>query len=241
MKFERRSVAFEVRVDGSDESPRLEGHAAVFDSLSVELWGFREKIAQGAFTKTIQETDVRALWNHNPDYVLGRTKSGTLRLSEDTRGLKIDVDPPDTQWAKDLTTTIRRGDVDQMSFAFRAVKEQWDESGDMPIRTILEAELRDVSPVTFPAYEETNVQARSALSEAGIDFDGLSRVVVRSRHGLAVTETDHELVRVSIDVLNGILSEEPGQGAHSEDPEHRHRVPISLLLKQLELAESTID
>lgn len=150
--------------DGDDNKRTIVGYAAVFDKLSEPMFGFREKIAKGAFAKTIKEADIRALFNHDPNHVLGRTKAGTLRLKEDSKGLKIEIDPPDTQIARDLMTSIERGDIDQMSFGFRVVKDEWDRKDDGSlIRTLLEVRLFDVSPVTFPAYPQTSVQVRDYL------------------------------------------------------------------------------
>lgn len=155
----------ELRATGDGDGPKkLEGYAAVFNQRSENLNGFREVISPGAFTTAIAEDDVRALWNHNPDFVLGRNRSKTLDLAEDDHGLKMVNTPPDTQWARDLEVSIERGDVNQMSFAFsvRAGGEQWheDEEG-VVIRTITDAKLYDVSPVTYPAYTQTDVSARS--------------------------------------------------------------------------------
>ena len=149
---------------GEGEPVKIAGHAAVFDQLSDPIMGFREKIAPGAFRKSIRrKDDVRALWNHDPNYVLGRTKSGTLRLKEDNIGLAIEIQPPDTQWANDLVTTIERGDVDQMSFGFVVIKEEWNEDHKKgeTTRTLEEVDLFDVSPVTVPAYPQTNVAVRA--------------------------------------------------------------------------------
>lgn len=157
----------EKREDGEDYIPKITGYAAVFDSETViggREWGFREKIAKGAFTEALRTSDVRALFNHDEEYVLGRTKSGTLRLMEDERGLKVEIDPPDTQDAKDLIKRMQRGDIDQMSFAFtmEGGVQTWDETGDMPLRIIEKVgELLDVSVVTYPAYPETEAAARS--------------------------------------------------------------------------------
>src|SRR5690606_32247160 len=163
---ERRSLPLEtLEVRAEDGKRKIVGYAAVFEQLSEPLYGgFREKIARGAFKKTLREADVRALWNHDPNYVLGRTKSGTLKLHEDDRGLAIEIDPPDTQWARDLMTSIERGDIDQMSFGFRVVKDDWERKPDGTIiRTLKEVQLFDVSPVTFPAYPQTSVQVRDML------------------------------------------------------------------------------
>jgi len=147
------------RVEG--ELPKLVGYAAVFDSLSEDLGGFREKISAGTFKKSIRRHDIRALWNHDPNYVLGRKKSKTLKLKEDEHGLKMTVVPPDTQWARDLLTSIERGDVDQMSFGFRTIIDEWEQKGKENIRTLKEVELVDVSPVTYPAYTDTSIALRS--------------------------------------------------------------------------------
>lgn len=144
--------------------PTIVGHAAVFDQPSVELWGFYEEVAPGAFADSIADgDDVRALFNHDPNVVLGRTKSGTLRLTEDEIGLAVEGDPPDTQQARDVITLIERGDVTQMSFAFRVLDEKWriDEQ-ERYVRRILRAKLYDVSVVTYPAYPSTDVGVRAA-------------------------------------------------------------------------------
>ena len=150
----------EIRAD--EENRKITGYAAVFDSMSGNLGGFREKIERGAFSKALPKSDVRALINHDSNYVLGRAKAGTLRMFEDERGLKIEIDPPATQAANDLLVSINRGDIDQMSFAFSLGKDSWEERNGETVRTIHEfAEIYDVSVVTYPAYEETSVALRS--------------------------------------------------------------------------------
>lgn len=151
---------------------QFRGYAAVFNSLSEDLGGFVEQIVRGAFTKTIQEADVRALWNHDPNVVLGRNKAGTLRMWEDTHGLGYEVDAPDTTAARDLAVSMERKDVDQSSFGFSTVADEWElTERDYPMRTLLEVRLFDVSPVTFPAYEaaSSGVALRSAAKHFGVD------------------------------------------------------------------------
>lgn len=165
-KLERRAFTCdELRVLDQDEAnatkPKLRGHAAVFNSLSERMYGFREIILPGAFTDAIVNDDVRALWNHNPDYVLGRNRAKTLGLSEDATGLAVEIDPPDTQWARDLLVSIRRGDVTQMSFGFQVLSERWEKKDGEVIRTLTKLRLFDVSPVTYPAYPATDVSVRS--------------------------------------------------------------------------------
>jgi HK97 family phage prohead protease len=146
--------------------PHIVGHAAVFNTLSDMLWGFREIIAPGAFKDAIAKSDVRALLNHEPSFVLGRKKNGTLKLWEDERGLAIDIDPPETQWADDLLISIGRGDIDQMSFGFTVAEDSWDTVNGETRRTIIRVdELYDVSPVTFPAYPQTDAALRARFAE----------------------------------------------------------------------------
>jgi len=158
---ETRSFVF-IRAE-SQEERKLQGHAAVFGQ-PTEIGGwFREQIQRGAFRSTIQKDDIRALFNHNPDYVLGRNTAGTLALAEDDEGLKTTIDPPDTQFARDLAVSIERGDISQMSFAFEVLEEEWKkgEGKELDLRTIKKVKLFDVSPVTFPAYEGTDIGMRS--------------------------------------------------------------------------------
>lgn len=161
--IERRTYAVqEFRVDQeTDAPPKIIGHAALFDSLSENLGGFRERIASGAFAETLKTADIRALFNHDPNFVLGRNKAGTLRLKEDKTGLAIEIDPPETQTARDLIVSMKRGDINQMSFGFRTVEDRWNKVDGEWIRTLLEVELFDVSPVTYPAYTQTDVAVRS--------------------------------------------------------------------------------
>lgn len=149
----------EFRVDGDDEGTTLTGHAATFDD-PYDLGPFEERIEAGAFDRAIKEDDVRALWNHDPNHPLGRLKSGTLRLSTDDVGLVSEIDLPRS--AEVVREAVERGDVDQMSFAFRVTVEEWEErEDDKPLRTLKEVELWDVSPVTFPANPNTDVGLRS--------------------------------------------------------------------------------
>ena len=160
-KMERRIFAInEVRVEQGSDGPLLSGYAAVFGVLSVDLGVVREKIQRGAFTDSLSG-DVRALWNPDSSVVMGRTTSGTLRLSEDSKGLKFEIDPPES--ATGMLESIERGDVDQMSFGFRAIADDWDNDDGQTIRTLIKAELYDVSPVAFPAYPATELQLRNEI------------------------------------------------------------------------------
>lgn len=164
MRTELRSFSANIELREINGNPRIIGHAAVFNSLSEDLGGFREQILPGAFTEAIEKDDVRALFNHDANFVLGRNRSKTLVLAEDARGLAIEITPPDTQTIRDLVLEpMRRGDISQMSFGFsvRPGGQDWavDDEG-RTIRTLKRVRLFDVSPVTIPAYPETDVALR---------------------------------------------------------------------------------
>lgn len=141
---------------------QIRGMAIVFNQLSEDLGFFREKIASEAVDRTLREgLDVRALVDHDPSKILGRTKAGTLRLDKTSQGLQVTIDPPDTTVARDLLESIARGDVTGMSFGFRTLEDAWDEKTNPPTRTVVDMEMFDVSVVSFPAYPQTEVALRS--------------------------------------------------------------------------------
>ena len=170
MVLERRFLSDEVRLDEVEGERRIVGYGAVFNALSEDLGGFRELVLPGAFSRAAQKDDVRALFNHNPSLILGRNRAGTLRLTEDERGLHYIIVPPETQYARDLIVSLERGDVDRSSFGFEVLEESWrspTEAQPYPVRILHEVRLYDVSPVTFPAYPQTSAEAREKAREIG--------------------------------------------------------------------------
>ena len=150
-------TGLEVR-DGAGKLPKLVGYASVFNSRSVDLGGFVEIVRPGAFKRTLQNADVRAMLNHDPNHILGRNKAGTLELREDDRGLRVEITPP----AGDrVIESVRRGDLDGMSFGFRTVSDRWNHDEKPSLRELLDVDLFDVSVVAFPAYPRTDVALRS--------------------------------------------------------------------------------
>lgn len=156
-----RSIASKFETRESEDGLFIEGYFSVFNS-NYELWaGATESVAPGAFTNTLGG-DIRALIDHETRLVLGRNKSGTLELREDSHGLwgRVKINPND-QDAVNLYERVKRGDVDQCSFGFEIVKEDTEFRDDGSVHwTIREVKLYEVSVVTFPAYEETSVSAR---------------------------------------------------------------------------------
>lgn len=164
--FRDASGSLTIRAAGTKVS--ISGHAAVFNQDADIAGLFLEQIMPGAFSRAIREDDVPLLLNHDGLPLARSTAgSGTLRLSEDRIGLRIDTEldaaDPDVMRA---VPKMKRGDLNKMSFAFRALREEWDERPDTPIRTLLELQLFDVSIVTRPAYEGTDVGLNSKTAAA---------------------------------------------------------------------------
>lgn len=207
--MERRLITTELRATMDNGKRMIGGYAAVFNTLSVVLWNFREEIAPGAFAESIAKNNVRALWNHETSEVLGATGNNTLRLAEDAIGLRFELELPDTQRGRDAFTLIERGDVSQMSFGFQSLPdgEVWriDEDGQY-IRRLLKVDLMEVSPVTFPAYPATSVGVRSEIlgdevqipdairrAAGDVGVDSVAANVSRRARLAAMTEVDIEL------------------------------------------------
>jgi Escherichia/Staphylococcus phage prohead protease len=174
--LERRMITGDVEFRAKGTNSYVEGYAAVFEKRSGNLGGFVERVKPSAFNKTIREADVRALWNHDPQYVLGRSGAGTLELSIDNSGLYYRSLLPNTSYAKDLAELLERRDVRESSFTFFKVQDDWavNELGQNE-RSLIEVGLIDVAPVTFPAYPDatSGVARRNALmslaKRCGID------------------------------------------------------------------------
>lgn len=168
-EIERRTIpidltAIEVREESIN--PRsVSWYPALFDTLSEDLGGFRERIGRRAFTATLQSDDVRALVNHDPNQILGRTSAGSLSIKTDLRGLRAETALPQTSYASDLVANLSNGNITGGSFAFLPLRDSWrmeDVEGteeQVMVRTVHEARLYDVSLVTFPAYPATEGSA----------------------------------------------------------------------------------
>jgi HK97 family phage prohead protease len=157
MEHEKRILAQEsadVRVAGGS----IEGYAAVFGVRSEPLGGFVEVIEPGA---TIEFEDVRATFNHSPNQLLGRVKSGTLQLTVDDVGVRYRIKVPDTQAGRDVRELIKRGDVDGSSFMFDKVEDDWTRINDGgTLRTLKHIKVYELGPAAFPAYPDTTAAAR---------------------------------------------------------------------------------
>lgn len=211
---ERRIITAEIRATSDGGSRYMTGHGAVFNQ-EAEIWdGIYEVVRVGAFLSTIQTADVRALKNHDPNYILGRNKAGTLQLSEDEVGLlyRILVDP-NVSYANDLYSSLLRGDISQSSYAFLPTSEKWTARDDgSELRELFGVELFDVSPVTYPAFVGADAQARSALAASGIDPDGLARLFLKHQRGTSFNSGERAMVRAAIKALGAMdATAEEGQ------------------------------
>ena len=206
-KTERRTFTvrdIETR-QAEDGTMRMAGYAAVFNEASLPL-PFTERIAPGAFTKTLKETpDVRLLINHE-GLPMARTKNGTMRLYEDEKGLYFEAELANTQEARDLYTLVARGDVDQMSFAFRVIRQKYNEDRSERLLTEVSLADGDVSIVTYPAYPTTSVEAREAIKRAmkeikqGREITGESLLVLKQIFG--DLSEGHEYIMKAVEVMS---------------------------------------
>ncbi len=198
MTTERRFLAVDTAPialeERQDNTPRIRGYAAVFydgtPETQFELFeGFVERILPGAFDRAIDEDDVRALFNHDPDHILGRSSAETLSLEADETGLRYDIATPDTTIGRDVAASIKRRDVTGSSFSFVVTDEDFRREGGVRIREIRGVQLFDVGPVTFPAYQATTADARARLERAS-EGPGLATRLAYYRRRARLVEID---------------------------------------------------
>ena len=205
-ELETRMSPTDFEIRETSEGMTFEGYAAMFDSPSQPL-PFTEKIAPGAFTRSLKSrNDIKLLWNHSAGEVLGSTRAGTLKLTEDERGLKVWAMLPNTTTGRDTSELIRRGDVDSMSFGFSVPRDgdSWSEDGSE--RTLREVRLHEVSIVAFPAYTATAgttaVRGLERLAErTEVDADSLADALLKVEMGDNITEDDRQLLERVLDKL----------------------------------------
>lgn len=152
----------ELRVETRDDGRSIiRGLPIVFNSLSEDLGGFRERVHPEAVKRTLAEDDIRGLFNHDPNQILGRTKASTMRLRATKDGVEMEIDLPDTAVGRVVGEGIRRGDISGGSFGFTVTKDEWEERDGQMLRTLRDLTIYDVGPVVFPAYPETSMAVRA--------------------------------------------------------------------------------
>jgi len=181
--METRGFAIERRDVDDDGRLPVSGTPVVFGAPSEDMGGWRERFASGSLTKTLAEQhDIGLLYSHDTAAVLASLDAGNLRLAADDAALSMqaDLDPADPDVAR-LAAKMDAGTVRKMSFGFRAVREQWDDEGDLPIRTVLEAQLLEVSAVWLPAYPSTSLVGRTGLADVPVGMLAAMPAEVRAR------------------------------------------------------------
>lgn len=193
--------ATETRAEVEGEKRVLKGYASVFNQWVRILPRLEESVAPGAFSESLAQDDIRALWNHNTNFPLARNRNGTLRLTEDEHGLRFEMEPNDTSWGRDAFEAIRRGDVTGMSFGFVVMSDEWTRGDDKTPhrRSIKKVKLYEVSPTPFPAYEGTNVSARST-EEALTEYE--RTLVDLEARALREIQLEHQKRSIALDGLS---------------------------------------
>jgi hypothetical protein len=195
----RSALNCELRAETVGDKLKLTGYAAIFNSRSQDLGGFTEVIAPGAFKKSLQaRNDIKLLWNHDTSAPLASTRAGTLRLIEDSKGLKVEADLAPTTLGKDISILVQRGDVSAFSFGFNVIKDSWSNSGTE--RTLEAVRLFEASLVSFPAYEATTGTA----TVRGLDADQLAEGLLALENG---EELSTELATVLVETVNRLIKE----------------------------------
>lgn len=171
-EIEVRTLPTTLRFVADADKPRVEGRAIVYDALSEDLGGFREKFAPGSVEL---DDDLLALFDHQTSMVIGRTSAGTLEAEDGPDGVDMVAYPPETSWARDMRVSMERGDIRHMSFRFIPVEDDWQVVGDVVVRTVTKAEVLELSVVSMPAYPQTSAEARN---RASVMRDAVSTVEV---------------------------------------------------------------
>lgn len=212
--METRGFTLEHREQTDDGMLRVSGRAVVYDSLSQDLGGFRERFVKGALERTLgEQRDVGLLYSHDSAAVLASTSAGNLRLVDDDDGLGVeaalDLEDPDV---KRLAAKLRSGTVTSMSFGFRAVRDKWDDKDErgVPIRTVTEAQLIETSAVWLPAYTATSIEGRAGLADlpvgalATMPAELREQMVEELRDGRPLSSATRKTIERAIDALQQV-------------------------------------
>ena len=228
MKHETRNFDADFELRDENDGMTFVGYAAKFNSWSEDLGGFREQIEPGAFKRSLRARgDVKLLVNHDTGRVLASTRAGTMRLTEDNIGLRVEASLPNNTEGRDMAESLRRGDYSKMSFGFSVMKDSWN--AEMTERSLKSVKLFEASIVAFPAYSETEAMVRSldkVAARAQVDADELADAVLKLEEGADLSEQESELIKTVVDSL----SPQP-------EPEPQEEAPnlLEIKRKQLEL------
>lgn len=232
-KLETRTQTTQFEIRAAEENGMsFTGYAAMFNSPSEDLGGFREFVAQGAFKRSLESRNrMMLLWNHDSSQPLASTRNGSLKLTEDTNGLFVEATLPNTQLGRDVAELIRTGTIDAMSFGFQVKKDSW--SPDGRTRTLQDVSLHEVSLVSYPAYEgtagSTAVRNYAIVAERmEIDAEALANAMFKFEQGEKLATDEAQVIR---DVLQK-LADDPEPEASPE--------MLTIKKKQFELLLKTL-
>ena len=243
--MERRSAKLiEARADKDDIGPRIVGTAAVYDSVCDPLMGFEETVRRGFFAPVLGKTDTVCTFNHDNNWVLGRTTSKiqangkhTLELEDAPDGLHFVCYPPDTVFGRTAVASIERGDVQTCSFQFTIAKDEWSGTPDAPKRELITCDrLFDVCPVTFAAYPATWVDLRTALTAGGVNVRALKDAFIRRALEGGADGNDLKVITEARDLLSRLLNSAGAEESPVDDAKAREidRMALELALLKLE-------
>lgn len=248
--METRGFTLERREQTDDGKLSVSGRAVVYDSLSEDLGGFREKFAKGALERTLSEQrDVGLLYSHDSAAVLATTRAGNLQLTDGADGLEIeaelDLADPDVQR---LASKMDAGTVDKMSFGFRAVRDRWNEKDDrgLPVRTVTEAQLIETSAVWLPAYTATHVEGRAGLADlpvgalATMPADVRDQMVAELRDGQPLAAATRKTIDRAIASLEQVRAHRPAGGEETESYRIAARIQERAGLAGVEVREHNL-
>lgn len=226
-QHEERVNVIDLQVRESGDGMTFEGYAAVFNSESEDLGGFREFIAPGAFKRSLQSrNEVKLLWNHDAGEPLASVRGGTLKLTEDERGLKVEARLANTSRGRDVAELIRSKTVDSMSFGFSVIKDTWNSEGN--VRTLNAVRLFEISLVSFPAYQAT-AGTVSVRSSQMIDADQLADALFKLESG---EELDPTAATLITDVVAKLTKTEEVQEVQGDILALKKK-KLDLLLKEI--------
>lgn len=223
------NVEFEIREEETADGMTFTGYASVFNSPSEDLGGFVEYVAPGAFKRSLQaRNEIKLLWNHDTGEPLASVRGGSLKLEEDTRGLKVTAKLPNTTRGRDVAELLRSKVIDSMSFGFNVIKDTWSKDGQT--RTLEAIRLHEVSIVSYPAYKATTAQVRSL--ETTIDADQLAEALLKLESGEQLEPAHADLIT---DVVNKLRAQPEVQEAEDNglDLLDLKKKQLDLLLKRI--------
>ncbi len=234
-KRETRNVDADFEIREKGDGMTFVGYAAKFNSRSENLGGFVETIMPGAFKRSLRSrNDVKLLVNHDAGRVLASTRSGTLRLKEDSVGLRVEADLPNTTDGRDMAELLRRGDLSSMSFGFSVVKDSW--SNDGTERSLESVRLFETSIVAFPAYQATEASVRAyeqLATRANVDADDLADAILKLEEGEDLNEEQANLLRNVVEKLSPAKVEEPTAVQEETNVLELKRKQLELILKRV--------